>query len=283
MNEKVKEKIRESLLAILPITAIVLLLSFTIAPISTDLITVFLIGAILVIVGIGLFSMGAEMAMSVIGERIGAKIAKSKNILYIFLVIFVLGTIITIAEPDLKVLASQVSAIPELITTLAVAIGVGLFLVIAFLRIVFNVKLSTLLFIFYGITFFLVQFVPKEFWAIAFDSGGVTTGPITVPFILALGIGATSIRENSNAENDSFGLVALCSIGPIITMLILGMVFKLTNISYSMYEISSFADTHEIGITFLKHFPIYAKEVGIALFPILLFFAIYQISTIHLP
>lgn len=283
MNEKVKEKIRESLLAILPITAIVLFLSFTITPISTDLITVFLIGAILVIVGIGLFTMGAEMAMSVIGERIGAKIAKSKNIFYIFIVIFILGTIITIAEPDLKVLASQVSAIPELVTTLAVAIGVGLFLVIAFLRIVFQIKLSTLLFIFYGITFFLIQFVPNEFWAIAFDSGGVTTGPITVPFILALGIGATSIRESSNSENDSFGLVALCSIGPIITMLILGMAFQLTDVSYGMYEITSFANTHEIGLSFWNHFPIYAKEVGIALLPILVFFGIYQVFSIHLP
>lgn len=283
MNEKVKEKIRESLLAILPITAIVLILSFTITPISTDLISLFFIGAILVIVGIGLFTLGAETAMSVIGERIGANIAKKKNIIYIFVVVFILGTVITIAEPDLKVLATQISAIPEMITTLAVAIGVGLFLVIAFFRIILKVNLSYLLFIFYGITFFLIPFVPKEFWAIAFDSGGVTTGPITVPFIIALGIGATSMRESSSSENDSFGLVALCSIGPIMTMLILGMIFKLTDVSYTMYEINSFTNTHEISIAFLKNFPIYAKEVMIALSPIILFFTIYQVFSIHLP
>lgn len=283
MNEKVKSKIRESLSAILPITFIVLLLSFTVTPLPTELMTLFLIGAILVIVGIGLFSLGAEMAMSIIGERIGARIAKSKNIFYICVVIFILGAIITIAEPDLKVLATQVSAIPELITTLAVAIGVGIFLVIAFLRIIFKVPLSYLLFIFYGITFFLVQFVPKEFWAVAFDSGGVTTGPITVPFILALGVGAASMRESSDSENDSFGLIALCSIGPIITMLILGMIFKLTDVSYAIYEIKSFMDTHEIGLAFLNAFPEYAKEVGIALIPIIVFFAIYQVFAIRLP
>lgn len=283
MNEKVESKIRESLSAILPITFIVLMLSFTITPLPTELITLFMIGAILVIIGIGLFSLGAEMAMSVIGERIGARIAKSKNILYIFIIIFILGTIITIAEPDLKVLATQVSAIPESTTIIAVSIGVGLFLVVAFLRIIFKVKLSYLLFIFYGLTFLLVQFVPKEFWAVAFDSGGVTTGPITVPFILALGVGAASIRESSDSENDSFGLIALCSIGPIVTMLILGMIYKLTDVSYSVYDLKSYVDTHEIGLVFWSSFPEYIKEVGIALLPIIIFFSLYQLFAIHLP
>jgi hypothetical protein len=134
------------------------------------------------------FTLGAEIAMSAIGEKIGSHIAKSKNIVYIILTLFILGTIITIAEPDLKILATQINAIPSYITIGAVSIGVGVFLVIAFLRIIFKINLTYLLFIFYFLVFGLTQFVPNDFWAIAFDSGGVTTGPITVPFILALGV-----------------------------------------------------------------------------------------------
>lgn len=283
MNEKIKLKIKEALSAILPISFIILLLSFTIAPLSTDVMTQFFIGAVALIIGMGLFTLGAEIAMSVIGERIGANIAKSKNILYIFIVLFILGTIITIAEPDLKILATQITAIPSNITILSVSVGVGIFLVIAFLRIIFKINLSYLLFFFYALVFTITWFVPKEFWTIAFDSGGVTTGPITVPFIMALGIGATSIRSNKNSENDSFGLVALCSIGPIITVLILGMIYNLSDVSYSAYNIQAFNNTQEIAVNFLEAMPTYIKEVGLALIPILLFFGIFQVFSLHLP
>ena len=188
MNEKIKSKLKESLLSISPIAFIVLLLSFILVPIPADSIAIFFIGTILLIFGMTLFTLGAEIAMSAIGERIGAHIAKSKNIIYMIFVLLILGTIITIAEPDLRILANQISAIPAAVTIGAVSIGVGIFLVIAFLRIIFKINLSYLLFIFYLLIFVLTQFVPNEFWAIAFDSGGVTTGPITVPFILALGV-----------------------------------------------------------------------------------------------
>ena len=188
MNEKIKSKLKESLLSISPIAFIVLLLSFILVPIPADSIAIFFIGTILLILGMTLFTLGAEIAMSSIGERIGAHIAKSKNIIYMILTLLVLGTIITIAEPDLRILANQINAIPTSITIGAVSIGVGIFLAIAFLRIIFKINLSHLLFIFYFLIFLLTNFVPSEFWAIAFDSGGVTTGPITVPFILALGV-----------------------------------------------------------------------------------------------
>lgn len=283
MNEKIKLKIREALSAILPISFIVLILSFTIAPISSDIMSLFLIGAVGLIAGMGIFTLGAEMAMSVIGERIGASLAKSKKIIYIFLILFILGTMITIAEPDLKILSSQITAIPSYLTIISVAVGVGIFLVIAFLRIIFKINISYLLFFFYMIIFILATFVPKDFWAIAFDAGGVTTGPITVPFIIALGVGAASVRQNKSSENDSFGLVALCSIGPIITVLILGIIYNLNDISYSMYEINNLDSTREIGQAFLNSLPIYAKEVGMALIPIIVFFAIYQAFTIKIP
>ena len=283
MNEKIKQKTKESLAAILPISLIVLFLSFSVTPLSPDVITRFFIGAAILILGMGLFTLGAEIAMSVIGERMGANIAKSKNIFYIAIVLFILGSIITIAEPDLKVLASQISAIPNQITILSVSIGVGIFLAIAFFRILFKVNMSHLLFLFYILVFVLAQFVPKEFWAIAFDSGGVTTGPITVPFIIALGIGLASMRSDKDSENNSFGFVALCSIGPIITMLILGMLYNLNDVSYANYNLETLSDTKEIALNFFNAFPIYMKEVGMALLPILVFFFLYQLFVIHLP
>ncbi len=283
MNEKIKSKIRESLSAILPISTIILILSFTIAPLPSDVISSFLIGTVLLILGMGLFTLGSEISMSLIGERVGANIAKKKNIFVVILILFVLGTIITIAEPDLKVLAGQISSIPSEITTLAVAIGVGIFLVIAFLRIIFRINISYLLMFFYAITFCIVYFVPNDFWAIAFDSGGVTTGPITVPFIIALGIGASSIRDNKNENNDSFGLVALCSIGPIITMLILGMIWNITETAIPTYMINAVNNSKEIGMIFINSLPKYIEEVFIALLPILTFFVIYQIFVLHLP
>lgn len=188
MNEKIKSKLKESLTSVLPIAFIVLVLSFVLVPIPADSIAIFFVGTMLLILGMTAFTMGAELAMSTIGEKIGAHIAKSKNILYIIFTLFILGTIITLAEPDLKILATQISAIPSNVTLAAVSVGVGIFLVIAFLRIIFKINLSYLLFIFYFLVFFLTRFVPNNFWAIAFDSGGVTTGPITVPFILALGV-----------------------------------------------------------------------------------------------
>ncbi len=283
MNEKIKLKVKEAFSSVFPISIIILILSFTLVPLSSGTIATFFISTILLIVGMGIFTLGSEIAMSVIGERIGASIVKSKNILFIFIILFTLGTIITIAEPDLKVLASQIPTIPEYTTILAVSIGVGIFLVIAFLRIIFKINLTTLLFISYMVVFILAQFVPPEFLAISFDSGGVTTGPITVPFIIALGIGAASIREHKESENDNFGLVALCSVGPIIAVLLLGILFNVQDASYSMYEITNFQSSTEIMLDFINSIPKYLEELSLAILPILIFFLIYQVTALKLP
>lgn len=284
MNEKIKikSKLKEALTSVLPIAFIVLALSFVLVPIPADSIAIFFIGTILLILGMTAFTLGAEIAMSAIGEKIGAHIAKSKNILFIIFTLFILGTIITIAEPDLKILATQISAIPSYITIGAVSIGVGIFLVIAFLRIIFKINLSYLLFIFYFLTFLITQFVPSDFWAIAFDSGGVTTGPITVPFILALGVGASSIMSTKKQENDSFGLVALCSIGPIITVLLLGMIYNINSASTENYIIANYENSIQIFSTFVETLPTYLFEVAIATLPILIFFFIFQITVFKL-
>ena len=211
--EKRKEKTKESIQAVLPILFIVLLLSFTVAPVSASILLEFMIGAVFVIIGMLFFSMGAEMSMSPMGERVGGSMLKTKKLWVILLLGFFLGVIITISEPDLQVLAAQVPSVPNMVLILSVAAGVGAFLVVALLRILFGIALAPLLVVFYGVIFVIARFVPDNFLAVAFDSGGVTTGPMTVPFIMALGVGISAIRNDKHAENDSFGLVALCSIG----------------------------------------------------------------------
>lgn len=282
MKENVKLKIKEALSSIVPITLIVAILSFTITPLATDVIVEFIIGAIMLVIGTGLFTLGAEMSMSIIGERIGADIAKRKNIFLILAILIILGTVVTIAEPDLKVLAEQITSVPSNLIIGVVGLGVGVFLSIAFLRVVLKIKLKYALLFFYSIVFVLAFFVPKEFLAMAFDSGGATTGPMAVPFIIAFGIGISSIRSEKNSESDSFGMVALCSIGPILATMILGMVYKITNFEYTNRTYSTYANTKEIAEAFVQNLPNYFGEVVIALLPIIIFFIIYQLAVIKM-
>ncbi len=229
---KLSEKLKESLEAVVPIIAIVLILSFTIAPVPPGILMAFIIGAILLVVGMMFFTLGAEMSMTPMGE-IGTRIAQSKRLPVIIGLCFVLGFIITISEPDLQVLAGQVPSVSNMTLILAVAVGVGIFLVAAVLRMLFSKPLSYMLLIFYPVVFILTFFVSKDFLAIAFDSGGVTTGPMTVPFIMALGIGFSAVRSDKYAETDSFGLVSLCSIGPVLAVLLLGIIYHPQGGSYS--------------------------------------------------
>ncbi len=279
---KLKNKLVEALQAVLPIVGIVLVLSFTIAPITPSILLCFLIGAVLLIIGMMFFTLGAEMAMTPMGERLGANMTQSKNIFMIIILSFVLGFIITISEPDLQVLAEQVPSIPNVTLILAVAAGVGFFLVIAFLRMLLGIPLPPLLVFFYLIVFALVFLVPESFRGVAFDSGGVTTGPMTVPFIMALGIGISSIRNDHHAANDSFGLVALCSIGPILSVLILGMIYNPGESDYNLAAIPEISDSVELWKMFGIELPAYMKEIAVSLLPIIIFFALFQIFSLKL-
>lgn len=272
----------EALKAVLPIVAIVLVLSFTIAPITPSILLCFLVGAVLVMAGMMFFTLGAEMSMTPMGEKVGACMTRSKNILVIVLMSFVLGVIITISEPDLQVLASQVPSVPNMILILAVAAGVGVFLVVALLRMLIGIALPPLLTCFYLLVFVLVFFVPESFRAVAFDSGGVTTGPMTVPFIMALGVGIASIRTDHHAADDSFGLVALCSIGPILAVMILGMIYKPTEASYSIGAIPEISDSVELWKLFGEGIPTYIKEIALSLLPIVIVFGLFQVFSLKL-
>lgn len=283
MNQKLAEKIRESLQSVLPITAIVLLLHFTIVPMPIGTLALFLVGSVLLILGMGLFSLGADIAMMPMGETVGANLTKSKKLGLLIGIALVMGITITIAEPDLQVLAEQVASVPNIILVLSVAVGVGVFLVIALLRIIFQIKLSFILIVFYVATFILAAFVPADFLPVAFDSGGVTTGPITVPFILALGIGVAAVRGGKNAQSDSFGLVALCSVGPILAVMLLGMFFNATSSVPKEVIVPTINSVPQLMSEFGNGFPFYFKEVAIAISPIIVFFAIFQTLFLKLP
>jgi len=276
------EKVREALASVLPITAIVLVLCFTLAPVPVDILLAFLVGAVLLIVGMGFFTLGAEAAMTPIGEQVGSKMASSRKLWVVVVLSFLIGVVVTISEPDLQVLANQVPGIPNMLLIGAVAAGVGVFLVVALLRILFQVSLQWLLVGSYAAVFLLAAFfVPGDFLAVAFDSGGVTTGPMTVPFIMALGLGVSSIRSDENAAQDSFGLVALCSVGPILAVLILAMIYPASG-AYVPSPMPQAADSRELGALFLTALPEYAVEVFKSLFPIAAFFGVFQVLALRL-
>ena len=275
------EKTKEAFASVLPITAIVLILSVTVAPMPTDTLLSFLVGAALLIVGMGFFTLGADVAMQPIGERVGAQMTKSRRLFVVILVSFLMGVIITVSEPDLQVLAQQVPGIPNAVLIGAVAVGVGAFLVLALLRILFRIPLNRLLIVSYAAVFVLAFFIPEDFLAIAFDSGGVTTGPMTVPFIMALGVGVASIRSDENASQDSFGLVALCSVGPILAVMVLSLIFPASG-AYEPSVVPQVGDSRELWRLFAHGFPEYMGEVAVSLAPIALFFALFQIFALKL-
>ncbi len=281
-KQKLSSKFKEAFVAVMPVVGILLILSFTIAPMHTGVLMSFLTGAVLVMVGMMFFTLGAEMSMTPMGEKVGAKMTQSRNLFVIIVLAFVLGIIITVSEPDLQVLAQLVPSIPNTVIILAVAVGVGVFLVVAILRMLLSVPLAPMLVVLYIVAFTLTFFVPEEFRAIAFDSGGVTTGPMTVPFIMALGIGICAIREDKHAADDSFGVVALCSIGPILAVLVLGMVYRPES-GQSEATIAQNAETSvELGRMFSSELPHYMQEIAISLLPIVLFFGLFQIFSLKL-
>ncbi len=277
-------KLKEALISVLPVAAIVLVISFTpLVKLSTTEIVAFAVSAIFLILGIGLFNLGSDLAMTPMGEHMGSGLIKSKKIVILIAVSFIMGVLITIAEPDLSVLAEQVSTvINPTILILTVGLGVGLFLVIALLKILFKKNLSMILMFFYMILFafcaILLESGKADFLALSFDSGGVTTGPITVPFIMALGFGIANTVGGRNANENSFGLIALCSIGPMIALIILA----LTSNGEMVYELADYsveASLSNFGGVLLSHSLDTLKALGL----IVVFFLILQFTILKLP
>ena len=276
--KELKAKIMEALLSALPITLIVYVLGFT--PqfrFSSAELATFTIGAVLLILGIGLFSMGADLAMTPMGTHVGAGLSRQKKLGLLLGVCFVLGMLITIAEPDLQVLANQVSAVMNgTLLIYTVGVGVGAFLVIAILKIVFKKSLSHILMLFYMLLFamalLLVVNGNEALLPMAFDSGGVTTGPITVPFIMALGVGIANVLGDRRSKENSFGLVSLCSVGPVLAVLILGIFSR----SDLRYDVLDYTVSEDVLHAFLHTAGHTCKEVALALCMIVVFFLVCQ-------
>lgn len=283
MGKMLWKKISESLLSVSPVLVIVLVLNFTpLASLSAMELLTFFLSAVFLIAGIAFFNLGADVAMTPMGEHVGAGLAGKTSLKILLSVCFVLGVVITVAEPDLSVLASQVEAILSSAALVClVGSGVGIFLVLAIVRIVTGKSLSGILLFFYLILFSLASLVVVNgngsFLALAFDSGGVTTGPITVPFIMALGIGVASSLGGKNSKENSFGLIALCSIGPVLAVLCLG-IFAKGDVPYALpdYSVQSLSGMLGIFVEMLR-------DVGIALGIPVAFFALLQIFLLRLP
>ena len=275
-------KLREALLSVLPITGSVLLLHFILVPLPANVLVFFVLGAFLLILGMALFNIGADAAMMPMGEFIGSRLTKVKRMPILLLIVFVVGTIVTVAEPDLHILADQIPSVPDLVVIIGVALGVGLFLLVAMLRIILRIRLSYLLIGLYGIVFILAAFSEPDYLAVSFDSGGVTTGPITVPFLLALGAGLGAVLGGRQSHEDSFGLVALCSVGPILSVMILGLFFDPNSTRFAP-EIENVVAIDVTTEYFFHLFLTTILHVSLALLPIMFLFFLFQITVLKLP
>ncbi len=285
----IREKFSESFKSVLPIAAIVLALSMTvIEQFTSGFMVLFLVGVAFLVVGMALFTMGAEMSMQPLGATIGSSLSKSGMLWLIAFISFILGIAITISEPDLQILAGQIygEGGGKMLLILTVSVGVGVFLAIAVLRIILGINLNIILAVFYAVALVMSFFLPDAFKPIAFDSGGVTTGPMTVPFIMSLGAGVSMAgRKNNDGEADSFGITALCSIGPIISVIILGIITGDAGITYPLDEFRQTISSSEIlyardGLAmYLKGLVRYSEEVVVALLPIIVFTLLFQLAT----
>ncbi|MGI6731654.1 MAG: DUF1538 domain-containing protein [Anaerovoracaceae bacterium] len=280
MLDLLLEKLKESTLSVIPIIIMVFVLGFTIAPMPLWSLILFLVSAIMMILGITLFNLGVDVSLIPIGKHIGSSTVKSKKLLLIIVITFIIGVFISVAEPDLIVLAGQINGVPDSTIILSVAVGVGIALVAAFLRILFQFPLSYLLIGCYAAAIILSRFTGKDFLSIAWESGAVTTGPIMVPFVMALGLGLASIRGDKTTEEDSFGLVSLCLVGPVIAVLILGMFFQPSG--GSAISVPAIGSMSDIVTLYLSNFPQYFLQIAVALFPIVFIFAIFQVVKLRL-
>ena len=278
------EKFREAAASVLPIVVIVAVMCLTFVPMDTGLMLSFIVGSVMLIVGMGLFTLGSEVSMTPIGTHMGAKLTKSRNLPLILIVSLLLGIAVTVSEPDLTVLAESVPSIDSMVLIVTVGVGVGLLLMLSMVRILFRIPLKWLLIGLYGAVFVLaavVAAIKPDYLAVAFDSGGVTTGPMTVPFIMALGVGVASIRSDASAQEDSFGLVALCSVGPILAVLILSF-FSAGSPDESAAVTERILHTVQLGEAYLHKLPHEIGNVVMALLPIVAFFLIFQFTALHL-
>jgi hypothetical protein len=274
------EKLKEVSYAVLPITLIVLILNFTVTPLGASTFIRFLIGALLIILGLSIFLFGVDIGVSPIGQSMGAALAKTNKLWIVGVAGLILGFFISIAEPDLHILAGQVDSvtaglISKLSIVVIVSIGIAVMIAFGLIRIVYNVPLYQVLTVLYLIIFVLSLFTSSEFLAISFDASGATTGALTVPFILALALGVSALKKNTKAsEKDSFGLVAIASAGAIISVMVMSIIAKTDKITAGLEH--SLPKSSSIMAPFMHQLPTVLQEVFLALLPLLILFLVFQ-------
>ena len=297
-------KLKETAVSVIPVMAIVILLGLTIVPLERILLIRFFIGGILLIFGLTVFLLGVDLGIQPMGERCGAELTKKRSLVLLLCVAFLIGFIVTAAEPDIQVFANQVknifAGVNKILLTFVIAAGVGLFITIGLLRSVLNLSLKISFLISYSLVFFITVFVPESFIGIAFDSGGATTGPMTVPFIMALGLGVSSVRDD---DKNSFGLTGICSVGPVLAVLIYSIFIAKTG-RINQAEIGALANSinsaamgadevlqkssaaggiiYQIFSPFGKIFSHVLKEALISIFPLFVLFLIFQFSLLRM-
>lgn len=274
------EKLKEVLTSILPIVVVFSILAIFLLKLPGEEIAMFIFCIILVVLGFTIFLTGVEVGINPMGAIIGKEIPKRRSRMFMILVVFTISFLVTIAEPDVSVFATQVhemfSSINPGTLTLCIAVGVAFFLIVAAFRIIYKLSLRAIITAGYVVvaimTIVLYATGNNEFIAIAFDSGGVTTGPVTVPVLLALGIGICSVGAKRN-RMEGFGMIGLASIGPIIALLIMGLV---SNTTYAAGSESA-PEELTIGLELLwKEFVESARGVLIALLPLIAFFIVFK-------
>ena len=275
------DKLKESVQAVLPIVLIVLLIHFTIVAMPLGTVSLMICGMMLLVIGLTLFSFGVEMSMLPMGTNLGALFLQSKNLNLLIWGCFIFGFIVTIAEPDLQVTTKQVPSIPNFIFLSGIAAGVGIFLVAALLRVLFRIKLSYMLMVLYAVTFFIGIF-SSDYLPVAFDASAVTTGPVTVPFLLALGAGCAAVSSGKGSEEDNFGLCGICSIGPILAVLIAGLFFDAQSSGYEVEAQSTVNSLNEMLILFGDGLIHSFWEVSMVVVPIIGIFSIFQYTHLKL-
>ena len=276
MKELLLNKMKDAVKSIIPITFIVLIISLISSNNSLiSLIPSFLIGSIFLMIGMCLFDLGSDISMIEIGAKMGAHLTSKKNIPLILILSFIIGFFVTIAEPDLSVLASQVPSISSEVLIFTIGLGVGIFLLIAVLRMLLQIKYSYLLIFLCVLSFVIAYFVPSEFIPLAFDSGGVTTGPLSVPLMVSFSAGLSVLRNDSRKKEDTFGMLSFCSIGPVIIVLILGLIYNAKS-NYNQILLPEFTSFIDVLESYIVSFPVYLKEVLLALSPIIIIFLIYN-------
>ncbi|MCR5762878.1 MAG: DUF1538 domain-containing protein [Treponema sp.] len=295
------EKLKETASSVLPVMVIVLVLGVTIVPLGKAILVRFMMGGFLLIFGLTLFLAGVDLGILPVGERCGAALTAKRNLAILLGVSFLIGVMVTIAEPDVQVLADQIKAVSSSVSKwtliFMIAAGIGLFVVVGLLRTMLSLKLKYVLIVAYIGVFMLAFLCSKEFQGVAFDAGGATTGPMTVPFIMALGVGVAAVRSkgqhsNSHADSseDSFGLTGIASIGPIAAVCAYGIFLKgASALSCGQMEaasqpVSSVQESNGLNLRiFIDLFPEELKEVSMALLPLVLMFAAFQLFLLRMP